>query len=396
MANIRNNNKGWMVVVTWVEVAGAMAGCRKAAPPPRLVPEVAYQTVVPTRTVLSAELPGRITALLVAEIRPQVNGLIKKRAFQEGADVKAGSLLYQIDPTPYQAALDQAKASLAAAEADLPAIKSRAERLQSLVKIHAVGVQEAEEAGANHQKAIASVALAKAAYDSARINLAYTPIKAPISGRIGVSNVTVGAMVTAYQPTPLATIQQLDPIYVDVTQSSSELLRLRRSLESGRLKSGDGARTVKLVLEDGTPYPLAGKLQFRDVTVNPATGAVTLRMVFPNPEYVLLPGMFVRATVEEGTDEHAILVMQQGVSRDTKGNAVALVLDKSDKVELRMLSVDRAMGDTWLVTRGLAAGDRVIVEGMQKVRPGAQVKAVPFVAQVASPAERNVAAAMNK
>jgi len=377
-----NRRTSWLAARGALGIVGMLMGCNKPVAPPRTIPEVAFVTVTPERAVLTTELPGRINAFLVAEIRPQVNGLIKKRLFQEGANVKAGSLLYQIDPAPYKAALDQAKASLDAAEAGLPSIKSRAERLQSLVKIHAVGAQEAEEADANNQKGIASAALAKAAYESARINLAYTPIKAPISGRIGMSNATMGAMVTAYQPTALATIQQLDPIYVDVTQSSAELLRLRRSLESGRIKSNDdSARRVKLILEDGTPYPLEGKLQFRDVTVNPATGAVTLRMVFPNPSEVLLPGMFVRAIVEEGIDEHAVLVMQQGVSRDTKGNAVALVVDKSDKVENRIVVVDRAIGGKWLIASGLVSGDRLIVEGMQKVRPGVPVKAVPFTPQ---------------
>jgi membrane fusion protein (multidrug efflux system) len=367
-------------------IATVSVACHKPAPPPRPVIEVAFQTVTQASTVLSTELPGRTRAYLVAEIRPQVNGLIKKRLFQEGSNVKAGSTLYQIDSAPYQAALDQAKASLDVAESQLPSIKSRAERLQSLVKLHAVGEQEAEEAQANNQKAVAGIALAKAAYQSARINLSYTPIKAPISGRIGVSNVTVGAMVTAYQATVLATIQQLDPIYVDVTQSSAELLRLRRSLDKGLLKKSDEtARKVKLILEDGTAYPLEGNLQFRDVTVNPATGAVTLRIVFPNPDDVLLPGMFVRAIVEEGVDEHAILVMQEAVSRDTKGNPMVLVLDKSDKVEPRPVVVDRAIGNQWLIASGLAPGDRVIVEGTQKARPGLAVKAIPFTPKAALP-----------
>lgn len=377
----------WLMTAGFLGMSGAIAGCSKPQPPARPPLEVAYVSVAPERTVLRTELPGRISAFLVAELRPQVNGLIKKRLFQEGANVKAGSTLYQIDPTPYQAALAQAKANLEAAEATLPSVKSRAERLQVLVKSHAVGEQEAEEAAANNQKAIAGAALAKAAYQSARINLSYTPITAPITGRIGKSNVTVGAMVTAYQATTLATIQQLDPIYVDVTQSSAEQLRLRRSLESGRLKSdADTAREVKLILEDGTAYPLTGKLQFRDVTVNPATGAVTLRMVFPNPKEVLLPGMFVRAVVEDGVDERAILVMQQAVSRDTKGNSMVYLVDKSDKVEPRVVTIDRAIGNKWLITGGLAAGDRVIVEGVQKIRPGAPVKAVPYTEPVAQPA----------
>jgi membrane fusion protein (multidrug efflux system) len=352
------------------------------------MPEVGFQTISQERAVLTTELPGRTSAYLVAEIRPQVNGIIQKRFFQEGANVKAGSILYQIDPAPYRAAVNQAESSLAASEAGLSAIQSRADRLQILVKTHAVGDQEADEAKANNEKSLAGVAVAKAALVAARVNLAYTPIKAPITGRIGVSNVTVGGMVTAYQPAALAMIQQLDPIYVDVTQSSAELLRLRRSLENGHIKSNDeSSKKVKLILEDGTLYPLEGNLQFRDVTVEPSTGAVTLRLVFPNPNFVLLPGMFVRAIVEDGVDEHAILAMQQGITRDTKGNAIALVLDSSNKVEQRTLVADRTIGDKWLVTSGLAPGDRVIVEGNQKVRPGLTVKAVPYSPQSSKPAE---------
>lgn len=356
----------------------AVLGC-KPAPGARPAPEVVVQTVHPERAVLTTELPGRTAAYLVAEIRPQVNGLIQKRLFQEGSDVKAGSVLYQIDPAPYQAALDQAQAALMAAESDLPAVRARAERMKGLVQIHAVGAQDAEESEAAHLKAQANLAAAKAALETAKINLAYTPIKAPISGRTGMSAVTPGALVTAYQPLALTTVQQLDPIYVDVTQSSSDLLRLQRSLESGRLRSaGESARKVKLFLEDGSPYPLEGALQFRDVTVDPGTGSVTLRIVFPNPRHVLLPGMFVRAVVEEGIDEKAILAMQEGVTRDVKGNAVALALDASGKVEQRILTVDRTVGSRWLVTAGLADGDRIIVEGSQKVRPGMVVKAVPW------------------
>jgi len=368
----------WLVAMGVVGIVTASLGC-KSKPQPKMIPEVSVQVVAPERVALSTELPGRTSAYLVAEIRPQVSGLILKRLFQEGSDVRAGSTLYQIDPAPYQAALGQAEAALASAEASLPAIRSRAERMRALVKTHAVGQQDTEEAEASLQRGIANVASAKAAAESARINLANTPIKAPISGRIGTSNVTVGALVSAYQQNAMATVLQLDPVYVDVTQSSSDLLKLRRSLESGRLKGGDGTKKVKLLLEDGTSYPLEGKLQFRDVTVEPSTGAVTLRLVFPNPNHVLLPGMFVRAVVEDGIDEHAILAMQQGVSRDAKGNAVALVVDASGKVEQRVLTVDRAIGNKWLVTAGLASGDRIIVEGGQKIRPGMTVKAVPFV-----------------
>jgi membrane fusion protein, multidrug efflux system len=367
-------------MMAMVSLVAALAGC-KSAPPPRGPAEVGIVTLQSERTVLTTELPGRTSAYLIAEIRPQVNGIIQKRLFQEGSDVQAGSVLYQIDPAPYQAAFDQAKAALGVAEAALPATRSRAERLKSLAEIHAVGQQDADEAQAALQQAEANVAAAKAAADSARINLAYTPIKAPISGRTGKSSVTVGALVTGYQPVPLATVQQLDPIYVDVTQSSSELLRLRRAMQSGRLAGGAGAGKVKLLLEDGTPYAREGKLEFRDVTVEPTTGSVTLRLVFPNPDRVLLPGMFVRAVVEEGVSEKALLVPQQGVTRNQKGDPLALVVDKDGKVEQRTLELDRALGDKWLVTKGLAPGDRLIIEGLQKIRPGDAVKAVPAGSQ---------------
>lgn len=376
-----------------------LSGCQKATPPPTAsMAEVAFVTVQPEPIVLTTELPGRTAAFLVAEIRPQVNGLILKRPFLEGAFVNAGDLLYQIDPAPYQAAFDQAKAALATAEAELvvaeanlPALRARAERFQELAAIHAVGQQDSDDASAALRQAEAAIAarkaaveVSRAAVESARINLSYTPITAPISGRIGKTNVTVGAMVTAYQPIPLAVIQQMDPIYVDVTQATAELQRLRRKLESGTLKlNGQSQSRVRLLLEDGSAYPQAGTLKFRDVTVDPTTGSVTLRMVFPNPRQVLLPGMFVRAVVEEGVNEQALLVPQQGVSRDPKGNPVAWVVNAADKVEQRMLELDRPIGDRWLVTSGLAAGDRLIVEGLQKVRPGDPVRPVPFAPSAA-------------
>ena len=357
------------------------AACGKPpAGPPQGPPEVGVVTMTAERVVLTTELPGRTSPFLVAEVRPQVNGILRERAFEEGSDVKAGALLYQIDPAPYQAAFEQAKASLAMAEANVPAARSRAERMKGLVAIHAVGQQDYDDAVAALQQAEASVAAAKAAVESARINLSYTPIRAPISGRTGRSSVTVGALVTAYQPVPLATVQQLDPIYVDVAQSSAELLRLQKSLKGGALTKDASWSRVKLILEDGTPYPREGKLKFREVTVDPATGSVTLRMVFPNPDHVLLPGMYVRAVVEEGVVSDAILVPQQGVARTPKGEPYALVAGQDGKVEQRMLTVGRAIGDRWLVTAGLAAGDQVIVEGTQRIRPGADVKAVPFVA----------------
>jgi membrane fusion protein (multidrug efflux system) len=381
--------------VTGLVFAGLfLSSCKSNSAPPHAGPaEVAVVTIRPERVVLTTEMPGRTSAYLVAEIRPQVNGLIQNRLFLEGADVKGGDLLYQIDPAPYQAAYNQAKAALDVAEADvvmaeanIPAIRSRAERLKGLAAIHAVGQQDYDDASAALRQAEANLEVRKtavkvnrASVESARINLSYTPIKAPISGRIGKSNITVGAMVTAYQPTPMAVIQQLDPIYVDVTQSSADLLRLRRSLESGNLKNGGGSqKKVRLLLEDGVPYSREGTLQFRDVTVDPTTGSVTLRLVFANPKHVLLPGMFVRAVVEEGVKEQALLIPQQGVARDPKGNPIALIVDSDNKVVQRPLELDRALGDKWLVTKGLAPGDRVIVEGIQRVRPGDSVSAVPF------------------
>jgi membrane fusion protein (multidrug efflux system) len=369
-----------VVVAQAILVALLAVGCgKRTAPRSRGPAEVSVATMKAERYVLSTELPGRTSAHLVAEVRPQVAGIIQQRRFEEGGNVKAGDLLYQIDPAQYQAALDQAKAALAVAQANLPAARSRAERLAELVKIRAVGQQDYDDAAAALAQAEASVAAGKAAVEAARINLEYTPIRAPIAGRIGKSNVTVGALVAAYQPVPLAVIQQLDPIYVDVTQATADVLRLQRALGSGELKRDEEARRkVKLVLEDGTPYPLEGTLEFRDVTVEPSTGSVTLRMVFPNPDHVLLPGMFVRAIVEEGVDEHAILVPQQGVTRDFRGDAVTWIVGKGEIVEQRGLTLGRAVGDKWLVVKGLTTGDRVIVEGLQRVRPGDMVRAVPF------------------
>ncbi|NWG12393.1 MAG: efflux RND transporter periplasmic adaptor subunit [Acidobacteria bacterium] len=400
----RNRIAAAGLVLAGLSLSGCESQTTLPAPGP---PEVATVTVQPERVVLTTELPGRTAAYLVAEIRPQVSGLLQKRLFVEGANVRQGDLLYQIDPTPYQAAYDQAKAALATAEANvvtaeanvalaeagLPAIRARAERLKELAAVRAVGQQNYDDAAAALREAEANLQVRKAAVqanrtavevnratmESARINLSYTPVRAPISGRIGKSNITVGAMVTAYQPVPLAVIQQLDPIYVDVTQASADLLRLRRSLETGNLKPGGASqRKVRLLLEDGTSYTREGTLQFRDVTVDPTTGSVTLRMVFPNPREVLLPGMFVRAIVEEGVREQALLIPQQGVARDPKGNPIALVVDENNKVVQRALELDRAMGDRWLVAGGLDPGDRVIVEGSQNIRPGAPVRAVPF------------------
>ncbi len=369
---------------------------RQSGPASNPVPEVATVTVEPGRIDLTTELPGRTSAYLVSEIRPQVNGIIQKRLFKEGSDVKAGALLYQIDPAPFQVAHDSAKAALGKAQANLPAIRSRAERYKELLADKAVSRQDYDDASAAVEQARAEIEYCKTAVEAARINLGYTRVTAPISGRIGRSSVTDGALVTAYQPAALATIQQLDPIYVDVTQSSAELLRLKRGLETGQLTSdGTNGKKARILLEDGTPYPREGSLQFRDVTVDPATGSFTLRVVVPNPEGLLLPGMFVRAVIQEGTVEQAILVPQQGVSRTPRGEPFALVVDEPGTVRQAMLSLDRAIGDQWLVASGLSAGDRLIVEGMLNVRPGGVVKAVPLNAPNAPKADAEAGNAKN-
>jgi len=366
------------VLVLMILLGGCGSGQGQQAKQPP-VPEVAAVTIQPQQVELTTELPGRTSAYLVAEIRPQVNGIIKQRLFKEGSDVKGGQLLYQIDPAPFQVALDSAKASLGRVQANLPSVRLKAERCQELLADKAVSRQDYDDAAAALEQARAEIKYWEAKVEEARINLGYTRVNAPISGRIGKSSVTVGALVTAYQPTALSTIQQLDPIYVDVTQTSAELLRLKRNLESGKLTADSkNGRKVQILLEDGTPYPLEGTLQFRDVTVDQATGSFTLRIVVPNPKNLLLPGMFVRAVVQEGIAAQAIMVPQQGVSRNPKGEPIALVVDKADKVQQRLLNLNRAIGNQWLVSSGLSAGDRLIVEGMMNVRPGATVKVVPW------------------
>ena len=418
-----NHQKWERCVAAVLFVALFLPGCDRQpqSPPPPPVPEVATVTVQPQQVVLTTELPGRTSPYFIAEIRPQASGLVQKRLFTEGSDVKAGDVLYEIDPAPFKAALDhaaanldvmrktadRARAALAASvagvtrqKATLDLARINRQRLEDLFKDKAVSASDRDQAvtsadvaeatlqvaGAQvesdrHAVAMAEAAIqqAEAALETVRINLAYTKITAPISGRIGKSTVTGGAIVTAYQPVALATIQQLDPIYVDVPQSTTELLRLKRRLEDNRLnQDGASQNKVNLILEDGTRYPLEGTLQFRDVSVDPTTGSVILRAVFPNPQGVLLPGMFVRAVVKEGVNNQAILIPQQAVSRDPKGNPVALIVDASGAVQPRMLTLDRAIGDQWLVASGLAPGDHVIVEGKQKVRPGAVAKEVPF------------------
>jgi membrane fusion protein, multidrug efflux system len=352
---------------------------RKVQAPPPPVPEVATVTVAQQRVLLTTELPGRTAPYRIAEIRPQVNGLILQRLFTEGSDVKKDQELYQIDPAPFQAAMDNAKAALGRAEANLPALRLRADRYKQALTDKAVSQQDFDDASAALKQGEADVRYYKALVETASINLNYARVVAPISGRIGASSVTDGAIVTAYQPIPLATIQQLDPIYVDVPQSTTELLRFKRRLTEGKLtRDQTNGNEVQLILGDDTKYPQSGTLQFYDISVDPTTASVILRMVFPNTNNVLLPGMFVRAVVKEGSNDKAILIPQQAVSRDPKGNPVALIVNASGKVEPRPITLDRAIGDQWLVATGLAPGDRVIVEGMQKVKPGDLVKEVPF------------------
>ena len=372
-----------LIAVSALLAAGMMVtGCGKktaGTPPPSGPPEVGVVTIQLQRVALTTELPGRTSPHLIAEVRPQVSGIIQKRLFTEGSDVTAGQVLYQIDPATYQAAYASAKAALARAEANLIPARLKEERFRDLVKVKAVSQQDYDDASAAIKQAEADVAAAKAAVETARINLAYTRVTAPISGRIGRSTVTDGALVTANQPTALATIQQLSSMYVDVTQSSSELLILKRNLASGLLKNNGSAQArVKLLLEDGSAYPLPGTLKFSEVTVDQSTGSLTLRAVFPNPQQLLLPGMFVRAILEEGVNEQAILVPQRGVSRNPKGEALVMVVGAENKVEPRTITVVRTVGESWLVSAGLKAGDRVILEGVQKARPGTTVKAVPF------------------
>jgi membrane fusion protein (multidrug efflux system) len=423
-----------------------LAGCGKpkaGAPPPPPPPEVGVVTIQPQRVAVTTELAGRTSAYLVAEVRPQVGGIVQERSFVEGGLVRAGDVLYRIDAASYQAAFDSAKAALAravaarasaqaalatakSAQASAVAGRSRAEanaaprrlkaqRFAELVAINAVSRQDADDAAAavlqsdadlqSSQAAIdgaaaeiaraeaavqageADIAGAEALLAAARITLERCRVTAPISGRIGKSAVTTGALVTANQQLALATIQQLDPVYVDVTETAANVLRLRQNLASGQLtRGGADQAAVKLVLENGAPYPLEGTLKFADVTVSAGTGSVTLRSVFPNPDQLLLPGMFVRAIVQEGENAQGLLVPQRGVSRDAKGEAVALVVGDGEKVEARQLKLDRALGDQWLVAGGIKAGDRVILEGLQKVRPGVPVKAVPFGSTAAAPA----------
>jgi membrane fusion protein (multidrug efflux system) len=368
-----------------VILAALISGCgkRQAGPPggrggPGGPMEVSVLTIASAAVTLTQDLPGRISAFRVAEVRARVNGIVLRRLFTEGSDVAEGQVLYEIDPAPYQAALDSARGTLARAEANATTARLKEERNKQLLDAKTVSKQDYDDALANQRMADADVLSGKAAVQAAQINLDYTKVTSPIAGRIGISQVTEGAYVQASTATLLATVQQLDRVYVDVTQASSELLRLRRDLASGRLKADDaGKARVKLIHENGDIYPEEGTLETSDVTVNATTSSVTIRAIFPNPRGELLPGLFLRARLEEGSKPDAILVPQLAVSRNAKGEPTALVVGANDMVELRVLQTPRAVGNQWLVTAGLKPGDQVIVNNLQKIRPGMPVKAVP-------------------
>lgn len=355
------------------------AGAGPGGPGGQGRPQVGVVTVHPQSVAITAEMPGRTVASLVAEVRPQVGGIIKQRLFEEGAEVKAGDALYQIDPASYQAAYDSAVASQQKAEAAVPSAQSKVDRYEGLIKQNAVSKQDYDDAVASLAQAKADVAAAKADVETARINLAYTRITAPIGGRIDKSTLTPGALVTASQDTALTTIRTLDPINVDVTQSSTNLLNLRLAIRDGRIKiSGDNVQ-VRLKLDNGEMYPYPGTLEFTSAYVDTTTGTYGVRARFPNPDRLLLPGMYVRAIVEEGVAPDSFLVPQRGVSRNTKGEPVALVVSADNKVEQRVLDVARSVGNNWLVDSGIKDGDRVIVEGSQFARPGQDVTPVDVV-----------------
>ena len=355
-----------------------LSACGKQAPPPPPPSQVGVITVQMQPVTLTTELPGRTSPYESSEVRPQVDGIILKRLFREGEYVHAGQTLYQIDPAPYAATVANARAALARAQASIASTASLARRYGELVKINAISRQDYENATATANQANADVAAQRAALRAAEINLRRTRIAAPISGRIGASTFTVGALVTAAQTQPLTTIQRLDPIYVDINQSSVDLLKLRKQILAGQLSRGGGATKVGLTLEDGSEYSHKGTFQFADVTVAADTGTVTVRAIFPNPEGLLLPGMYVRAHLTEGTQAQGILAPQQAVSRDEKGNPQAFVVGAGDKLEIRQLTTSRAIGNQWLVTSGLKPGDRLVMDGTMMLQPGTPVKPVAW------------------
>lgn len=366
-----------IVLASAVFLSGCDQNQQVKAPASQPIP-VGVITLTNQPLMLTKELPGRVTASQVAQIRPQVNGIIKTRLFTEGTEVKKGQALYQIASEVFEAQIATSEAAIAKAQASIANAKAKAERYADLLAIKAVSQQDFDEANANYKSTQADLLTAKAQLKTAQINLNYSKVVSPISGQIGKSSVTAGALVNANQATALATVTQLDPIYIDLTQSSSELTRLKKAIANGELDKDLAIHSaVELTMEDGSAYPHKGTLQFSEVTVDPSTGSVTLRAEFPNPEKLLLPGMYVRAVIVEGVKANAILVPQRGVSRNTKGEPTAMVVSKNNTVEARVLEIDRTVGANWLVTSGLNDGDQVIVEGLQKIAPGATVNAVP-------------------
>jgi len=366
----------------------ALAGCHQAAPPPAAPPptEVGVVTVQPKKVGIVNELPGRLNAYRVAEVRARVAGILLKRLFIEGSEVKAGQVLAQIDPAPYQAALDSAQAAQAKAEANLRQVEAQAGRYKELAPIHAVSQQDYDNAVASVDGGKADIATAKANVATAQINLGYATMTAPISGRVGRALVTEGALVGQGDATEITTVTQLDPIYFDFTESSGALLALRRQVESGQVKSvAPGAVQVTIVLEDGTVYQPSGKLLFSDVTVDQSTGMVTLRAEIPNPDKVLLPGMFARGRLEQAVEQNALTVPIRGIQHGADGGATVMIVDAQNKVAVRSVQLGSMQGNEWVVRSGLQAGDRVIVEGLQKIGPGAPVKPVPFESAAAAP-----------
>ncbi|MBU9833037.1 efflux RND transporter periplasmic adaptor subunit [Rahnella sp. FC061912-K] len=374
-----NKNRGLtpLAVVLMLSGSIALTGCndKEAQQGAPHAPQVGVVTLKTEPLNVTTELPGRTAAFRIAEVRPQVGGIILKRNFVEGSEVKAGTSLYQIDPATYQAAYDSAKGDLVKAQANAQISRVTVNRYKPLLGTNYISKQDYDTAVATAAQADAAVVSAKAAVETARINLAYTKVTSPISGRIGISSVTEGALVSNGQATALATVQQLDPIYVDVTQSSNDFLRLKQELADGSLKQANGKAQVKLLMDNGKEYSQAGTLEFSDVTVDETTGSITLRAIFPNPQDSLLPGMFVRARLDEGVNNNALLVPQQGITRNPRGDATAMVIGADNKVELRTVTTTQAIGDKWVVTEGLKSGDKVIVTGLQKIKPGVQVTA---------------------
>ena len=384
-SNSAGTRRAKMRAMTILAAALLLSACGKDAGGPPPPPEVSVITLKPRAVAIMDQLPGRTTAFKVAEVRPQVTGIVQKRLFAEGTEVKAGQQLFQIDSGSYRAALSSAEAALKRAEAQAVTAKLLAERYEPLIAANAVSKQENDEAIAARARAEADVASARAAVDAARINVVYTQVLSPISGQIGRTLVTEGALVTSAQSAPLATIQQLDPIYVDIAQSSTEMLRLQRQLANGQLVKDDKNQAeVTLTLEDGSVYHERGRLKVSEASVDPSTGSVVLRAVFPNPRRELLPGMFVRAQLTQGTRSAALMVPQRGVSHNPKGEATVLIVDKDEKVAERVVTADRAINGEWLITDGLVAGERVIVDGLQKAKPGSPVKATPAAEELAA------------